>query len=219
LLLQTPKLDWPKEIKNGTQVRYQRCTSIKLKKQLKQLTRVGFLLDLKEQTNMALYFLKKSGEFDAVVREWESKPTALKTWANIKTFISAEYSKTNTQNKLTAKQFRANAVEEQAEATEELITQLTEAHTHQMKTLIKSTTEVMKEILNLMKSQNTHAKTPNSDNEDKKKKCKDKQNKYCDAPICKNCNKKHQSKTEDKCWELPKNAPSCPASWKSKKST
>ncbi len=64
------------------------------------------------------------------VREWESKPTALKTWANIKTFISTEYSKANKQNKLTAKQFKANAVEEQAEATKELIAKLTEAHTH-----------------------------------------------------------------------------------------
>jgi hypothetical protein len=76
-------------------------------------------------------------------------------------------------------------VEEQAEATEELITQLTEAHTHQMETLIKSTTEAMKEMLSLMKGQNTQAKTPNPNSEDKQKKCEDKQNKYHDAPICK----------------------------------
>jgi hypothetical protein len=81
---------------------------------------------------MALYFLKNPGEFDVAVREWESNPTALKAWANIKTFISTEYLKANKQNKLTAKQFRANAVEEQAKATDELIAQLTEAHTHQM---------------------------------------------------------------------------------------
>jgi hypothetical protein len=81
---------------------------------------------------MALYFLKNSGEFDVAVREWETKPTAQKTWTNIKTFISTEYSKANKQNKLTMKQFRANVVEEQAEATKELIAQWTEAHTHQM---------------------------------------------------------------------------------------
>jgi hypothetical protein len=161
---------------------------------------------------MALYFLKNSGEFDAVVREWESKPTAQKTWANIKTFISKEYSKANKQNKLTAKQFRANAVEEQAEATKELIPQLTEAHTHQMETLIKSTTEAMKEMLNLMKGQNTQTKTPNPNSEAKKKKCKDKQKKYHDAPICKHCNRNHPSKTKNECWELPKNAASHPES-------
>ncbi len=37
------------------------------------------------------------------------------------TFISAEYACKNKQNKLTAKQFKANAMEEQAEATEELL--------------------------------------------------------------------------------------------------
>jgi hypothetical protein len=131
-----------------------------------------------------------------------------------KTFISTEYSKANKQNKLTAKQFGTNAMEEQAEANEEIIAQLTEARTHQMETL-----KTMKEMLNLMKSQNTHTKTPNSDSEDEKKKRKDKQNKYCDTPICKHSDKKHPSKTEDKCWELPKNAASHPASWKSKKST
>ena len=56
-----------------------------------------------------------------------------KTWANIKTFISAEYAKENKQNILTAKQFKANAIDEQAEATEELIAALMEAHTNQMK--------------------------------------------------------------------------------------
>jgi hypothetical protein len=52
---------------------------------------------------MALYFLKVSGEFDTAVREWEQKPTAQLTWANIKTFISLEYAKENKQNKLTTK--------------------------------------------------------------------------------------------------------------------
>jgi hypothetical protein len=112
------------------------------------------------------------------VREWEAKPTAQKTWANIKTFISTEYSKANKQNKLTAIQFRVNALEEQAEATEELIAQLTEAHTHQMETLIKSTTEAMKEMLSLVKGYNMQAKTPNSDSKDKKKKREDKCNKF-----------------------------------------
>jgi hypothetical protein len=161
-----------------------------VEKAMKQLTQAGIQSDLKEQTDMALYFLKYSGEIDAVAKEWESKPTALKTWANIKTFISTEYSTANKQNKLTAEQFKANVVEEQAEATEELIAQLPEAHTHQMETLIKSTTEAMKEMLNLMKIRNTRTNTPNSDSEDKKKICKDKQIKYCDVPICKHCDKK-----------------------------
>ncbi len=39
---------------------------------------------------MALYYLKASGEFDAAVREWEQKPSASKTWTNIKSFIATE---------------------------------------------------------------------------------------------------------------------------------
>ncbi len=58
----------------------------------------------------------------------ENKPTPNKTLTNIKTFIS-EYALKNKQNKITAKQFRANVMEEQAEATEELIATLTKNHT------------------------------------------------------------------------------------------
>jgi hypothetical protein len=68
---------------------------------------------------MALYYLKASGEFDAAVRGWEQKPSASKTWTNIKSFIATEYARENKQNKLIAKQYKANAMEEQAEATEE----------------------------------------------------------------------------------------------------
>ena len=40
-----------------------------------------------------MFYLKATGEFDAVVREWEAKPAADKMWANIKIFISTEYAK------------------------------------------------------------------------------------------------------------------------------
>ncbi len=95
--------------------------------------------------------MKAAGEFDAACCEWEAKPAANKTWQNIKTFISAEYAKENKQNKLTAKSFKANMMEEQAEATEELIVTLTEMHSHQIETLIKSTTDSMKEMVLLIK--------------------------------------------------------------------
>ena len=101
---------------------------------------------------MALYYLKASGEFDAAIRKWEKKPSASKTWTNIKSFMATEYARENKQNKLTAKQYKANAMEEQAEATEELIANLTESHTRQMETLIKNTTEAMKETMALVKS-------------------------------------------------------------------
>jgi hypothetical protein len=96
---------------------------------IKGLTQAGINSDLNERRDMALYYLKATGELDAAVREWEAKPAASKTWANIKTFISAEHAKENKQNKHTTKRFKANAIQEQAEATEELIATLTKNHT------------------------------------------------------------------------------------------
>jgi hypothetical protein len=92
---------------------------------MKGLAQNGITYNLNEQRDIALFYFKSTGEFNAAVREWEAKPAANKTWANIKIFISTEYAKENKQNKLTAKQFKANAINEQAEATEELIAQST----------------------------------------------------------------------------------------------
>jgi hypothetical protein len=78
---------------------------------------------------MALYYLKATGEYDPAVREWENKATVDKTWPNIKIFISNEYAKENKQTKISVKQFKANLIKEQAEITEELINNLTQAHT------------------------------------------------------------------------------------------
>ncbi len=96
-----------------------------VKKAIQGLTQAGITSDLNERCDMALYFLKASGEFNAAVREWEQRPVGQKTWQNIKTFISVEYAKESKQNKLTAKNFKANMIKEQAEATEELIAALT----------------------------------------------------------------------------------------------
>jgi len=116
---------------------------------------------------MALYYLKASGEFDAAVREWEQKPTGQKTWLTFKTFISTEHAKENMKNKLTTKNFKANMIEEHAKAMEELIAALTENHTCQMETLIKSTTDAMKEMMSLIKNEQ---KAPNNQSNDEKKK-------------------------------------------------
>ncbi len=121
---------------------------------------------------MALYHLKATGEFDAAVREWEQKPTASKMWSNIKTFISMRYAKENKQNKLTTKQFSANAIQEQAETTEELIATLMEAHTQQMENLVRSTIEAMKETMLLLK-ENKNSNI-NVTNEEKNKKRQEK---------------------------------------------
>jgi hypothetical protein len=189
----------------------------RVEKAIKGLTRNGIRSDPNERRDIALFHLKATGEFDPAVREWEAKPAADKTWANIKTFIAAEYARENKQNKMSAKHFKANVMQEQAEATEDLIANLTEAHTRQMETLVKTTTEAMKEMMLLLKDNKTP--TNKATDEEKKKKREEKRKKYNDAPVCKNCGKKHPSKAEDECWELDKNKASRPSTWKSTKST
>jgi hypothetical protein len=56
----------------------------RVEKAMRGLTRAGINSNLNERRNMALFYLKTTGEFDAAVREWEAKPAADKTWVNIK---------------------------------------------------------------------------------------------------------------------------------------
>ncbi len=81
------------------------------------------------------------------------------------------HAKTN-KNKLTGRQSKANAMEEHAEATEDLIAVLTENHTCQVEMLIKSTTDAMKEMMQLVKNQTTMQSNPTNvlPFEEKKKK-------------------------------------------------
>jgi hypothetical protein len=89
-----------------------------------------------------------------------------------KTFISTEYACKSKQNKLTTKQFRANGMEEQAVAIEELITTLPKNHTRQIEMLIKNTTEAMKKMMQLIKNDTKTPVISNETIEEKKKKCK-----------------------------------------------
>ncbi len=125
-LLTERDMEW--DISKNTQVYFNR-----VKKAVKALTRANIISDMNKRRDMALYYFKTSGEFNAAVREWENKSAADKTWTNINKFISAEYVRKNKQNKLTRKQFKANLMEEQAEVMEELIATLAETHggTHQ----------------------------------------------------------------------------------------
>jgi hypothetical protein len=116
--------DMESDVRENPQIYFNR-----VEKAVKTLTRANITTDMNQLQDMALYHFKASGEFNAGVCEWENKAAADKMWTNIKTFISAEYACKNKQNKLTAKQFKANAMEEQAETTEELIAALTENHT------------------------------------------------------------------------------------------
>ena len=88
-----------------------------------------------------------------------------------------------------------------------------------METLIKSTTETMKEMMLLLKENKNPTNLTKQTDEEKKKKKDEKQKKYEDAPICKHCGEKHPTKAENECWELEANKESRPSNWKSSKST
>ena len=111
------------------------------------LTQASIVSDLNKRRDMALFYFKAIGKYDAAVCKWEAKPAAYKTWKNIKSFISAEYAKENKQSKCTAKYFKAITMQEQAEVTEELIAMLTEQYTCQMETLLKTITKAIKEMM------------------------------------------------------------------------
>jgi hypothetical protein len=133
----------------------------RVEKAMRGLTRAGINSDLNECRDMALFYLKATGV---------AKPAADKTWANIKSFISTECAKENKQKKLTAHQFKANAIEQQAEAMEDIIHALTEKHTEQMENLIKSLTEAMKKMMELMQSSNKGKSNDKASKDEKKKK-------------------------------------------------
>jgi hypothetical protein len=180
-----------------------------VEKAIQGLTQAGITSDLNKHRDMALYFLKASGKFDAAIREWEQGAAGLKTWQNIKTFISAEYANEIKQNKLTAKNFKANMIKEQAEATEEQIAALTKNHTRQIETLIKITTKAIKEMMSQIK--NKHEAPNSQPNNGRKKRQGERRKRYNNASICKHYGRKHPAKPEDECWELGKNKDSRPS--------
>jgi DNA repair exonuclease SbcCD ATPase subunit len=166
----------------------------------------------------ALKCFKDAGDFDAAIHEWEARPVAAQTYANLKVVMCAEFSKLNWQDATTARatgHASANSiVEDLAEATEQLVANLNEQHSKQVEvisekhakqveTLIKANNEAMKELTAaiLKNNKSSAAATGNT---------KSKGN-------CPHCNKKHRG--HDKCWELPANEAKHPADWKSMKST
>jgi hypothetical protein len=93
-----------------------------------------------------------------------------------------------------------------------------------MEILIKNTTEAMKEMMVLVKSENKLSENkPLTNNNDMpiggRKKREERQKMYNNTQICKHCNRKHPAKKKEECWELKANAASHPSYWKSSKST
>ena len=186
----------------------------------------------------ALKNFKDAGDFDAAIREWEARPAALQTYANLKTVMCMEFSKLNRQDSTTARATghasANNIMEEMAQATEELIAELTEKQSRQVETLIKANNEAIEKLTAAIKASNQGSNSSNQGKSSgstatagdkpgwlrRKEAAREKwKAKKDNATTCPHCDRKHPNRTHDQCWELPANADKRPANWTSVKST
>ena len=186
----------------------------------RQLARANVQIDERAMLAKALKSFKDAGDFDASIREWEARPVIAQTYANFKVVMCAEFSKLNRQDATTARATghasANNVVEQMAKATEELVAELTERHSKQVESIIKSNSEAMEKLTAAILANKPAATTVTASKSAKAAAWAEKKR---IATICPHCNRKHPNRTSDQCWELPANAAKRPADWKSTKST
>ena len=117
-----------------------------------------------------------------------------------------------------------NIVEEMAQATEELVAELTERHSKQVEALIKSNSEAMEKLTAaILTNKPTATATAAGNTASKAAAASAKAAKWAEkkknATTCPHCDRIHPNRTHDQCWKLPANAAKRPANWKSVKST
>ena len=203
----------------------------RIDKARRQLLHANVQIDERAMMLKALKCFKDAGDYDAPIREWEARPPAAQTYPNLKTMMSIEYSKLNRQDSVTARatgHASANAVEEYAQATEELVAELTEKNAKQIEALIKANNDAMAKLTAALLDNKTPANgaatpkptaaTPTTTGTQSAKaqrwaeKCRN-------ATTCPHCSKIHPNRTHDQCWHLEKNAAKRPAGWTASKST
>jgi hypothetical protein len=190
---------------------------------LSLVTPTPILTNMTKQMMAVLTALTDSGCFNATVREWEQKPECEKTWENIKVFVCEEYTKAMKRGALTAKQAGFGSIN----AMQDAITDVTKDQANLATNVVDALKEMKLTIAKLQKKVDLAAKptASNSDSPSGERKAyfaekrAERRQKFRDAPICKHCNGKHLSWSEDQCWELEANAASRPTDWKSRKTT
>ncbi len=140
----------------------------------------------------------------------------MQTYANLIVLMCSKFSKLNHQDSTTARAAghasANNFVKEMTQATEELVTELTEKHTKQVEALIKSNKEAMEKLTAAIlayKSGNPVTTATNSNSSSSKAATK----RVAKATTCPQCNCVHPNCMHDQCWELPANAAKCLAGW------
>jgi hypothetical protein len=190
----------------------------------RQLARSNVQVDERAIVAKALKSFKDAGEYDAAIREWEARPIANQTYANLRIVMNTEFTKLNRQDSTTARATGHasinNIVEEMATTTGELVATLTNSHAKQVETLMKSTTAALEKLTAAILANNSN-KVPTDGDAKAKAAAKAAAwvEKKKNATTCPHCNLIHPNRTHAQCWELPDNASKRPAGWKSVKST
>ena len=191
----------------------------------RQLARAEVQVDERAMVAKALKSFKDDGDYDAAISEWEARPAAAQTYANLRTLMNTEFTKLNRQDATTARATGHasvnNVVEEMAKATEELVAELTKRQGKQIETLMKSTSEAMEKLTAAILTNKPSATATAAGYSSGKLSAKAAiwAEKKKNATTCPHCARIHPNRTHDQCWELPANAAKRPANWKSAKST
>ena len=173
----------------------------------------------------ALKSFKDAGDFDPAIREWEVRPVAAQTYANLKTLMNTEFTRLNRQDATTARATGHasvnNIVEEMAQATEELVAELTDRQGKQVEARMKGTIEALEKLTAAMLANKPAASTgaAAAAGNNKAAKAAAWAEKKRTATVCPHCDRKHPNRTHEQCWKLPANASKRPADWKSVKTT
>lgn len=125
----------------------------------RSLAKAGITTCMNSMRNKALDAFKKSGEFKLALKDWDNKPDADKTWANLKPFFTKEYAKINRDGELTAKDAGfagANNAQEieaaYAVATADIIKQLTDSQAKQMTAMMEKQNEMLATLIKAFSS-------------------------------------------------------------------
>jgi hypothetical protein len=141
---------------------------------------------------------------------------ATQTYAYLKVVMCVEFSKLNWQDSTTARATghlsANNVMEEMAQATTELVAELTKRHTQEIKSLIKSNNDAIEKLItSIIASNKPPAATGTNGATLSRSKAAVWAEKRRRATTCPHCNHIHPNCTHNQCWELPANAAKCPA--------
>jgi hypothetical protein len=173
----------------------------------RQLIKAGLPNQQPLRLALILAHIKSTGEYDNAVREWDNKPAADKTFANLSPFITIEFTKRN-KSQDTAKNAgfgianAATALQEQQiqlnQAAESALAYaaLAEAMKDSQKESMENMMKMFKDILGTLPTAAGNG-TPATNGQ---------------CPKCPHCNRRHIKHEE--CWELEANASKRPANWK-----